>query len=121
MPGPIEKENQVSEQEHACPQCNRKIIQSISNRCMYCGAGLPEEYHLSAQEKAELMAQKMERFRETEENADQIISGLRKDFAIPEKWKSKMKKKADNAAAVAAALSNIHSHSNGEDGENSSR
>ncbi len=74
----------MTETSNNCPQCNRKIMQSISNRCMYCGADLPEEHHLTAQEKNELLTAKLERFKENEENADQIISKMRQDFAIPE-------------------------------------
>ena len=74
----------MTETSNNCPQCNRKIMQSISNRCMCCGADLPEEHHLTAQEKNALLTAKLERFKENEENADQIISKMRQDFAIPE-------------------------------------
>ena len=67
-----------------CPQCNRKIMQSISNRCMYCGVDLPEEHHLSQEEKSALLASKLERFKENEANAEQKVSKMRQDFAIPE-------------------------------------
>jgi DNA-directed RNA polymerase subunit RPC12/RpoP len=40
----------MSDAKPTCPQCSRKIMQSVSNRCMYCGASLPEEHHLTAEE-----------------------------------------------------------------------
>ena len=27
----------------SCPKCQQKILQSLSKRCMYCGAELPSE------------------------------------------------------------------------------
>ena len=53
----------MTETSSNCPHCNRKIMQSISNRCMYYGADLPEEHHLTAQEKNELLTAKLERFK----------------------------------------------------------
>ena len=98
-----------------CQQCGRKVIQSISNRCMYCGADLPDEFHLDQEGKNRLLNEKLERFRQTEENADDIIYNMRKDFGLPQPKKSRKQQKADNAAATAAALANIANHS-GEDG-----
>ena len=54
----------MTETSNNCPHCNRKIMQNISNRCMYYGADLPEEHHLTAQEKNELLTAKLERFKE---------------------------------------------------------
>ena len=34
-----------------CQQCGSKILPSVSSRCMYCGADLPEEHRLSREEK----------------------------------------------------------------------
>ena len=53
-------------------------MQSFSNRCMYCGASLPEEHHLTAEEKNQLLKEKLEMFKRNEENAEEIISGMRK-------------------------------------------
>ena len=51
---------------------------SVSNRCMYCGASLPKEHHLTAEEKNQLLKEKLEMFKRNEENAEEIISGMRK-------------------------------------------
>ncbi len=118
----------MSENQHNCPQCSRKIMQSISNRCMYCGADLPEEHYLTQQEKNALLSAKMDQFRQNEENADNIISSLRKDFALPEKKVRKNRKdtckdikdsQQENAAVIAAALASINSQ-NKDGGNNSS-
>ncbi len=110
----------MSENENACPQCSRKIMQSISNRCMYCGAGLPEEHHLTRQEKNALLAAKMDQFKQNEENADNIISSIRKDFAIPERKIRKKRKdikssKEQNAADIVAALASLNDKSGSRD------
>jgi len=118
----------MSENQHACPQCSRKIMQSISNRCMYCGADLPKEHHLTQQEKNALLSAKMDQFKQNEENADNIISSMRKDFAPPEKKVHKKRKdmrkdikdcQQENAAVIAAALASINSQNN-DGGNNSS-
>ena len=97
----------MSEQNNGCPACGRKIMQSISNRCMYCGADLPEEHHLSQEQKGQLLQEKLARMKENEDNAASIISGMRRDFGIPEPKKSRKKSKEDSAAALAAALSGL--------------
>ena len=91
-------------------------MQSISNRCMYCGAALPKEHHLSEQEKNQLIMEKFARFKEHEENADEIISSIRSDFGIPaprKKKKNRKQRKKENEAAVAAVITTINTHSNG--------
>lgn len=99
----------MAEANPTCPKCSRKIMQSISNRCMYCGEALPEEHHLSAEEKNRLLTEKLEQFRRTEENADEIISGMRKGFGIPER-KSRKQKKPERGQAVNDALADINNH-----------
>ena len=76
-----------------CQQCGSKTLPSVSSRCMYCGADLPEEHRLSREEKNQLLTDKMDRFEQTEENADQIIRNMRRDYAIPEKKKRRKKRK----------------------------
>lgn len=97
--------------EHpACPQCNRKIMQSISNRCMYCGADLPKEHHLSQEQKNQLLTEKLEQFRRNEENAEELNSGMRRNFGLPEKKARKTgrkQKKTDSSQAVTDALADI--------------
>jgi len=107
----------MTETSNNCPKCSRKIMQSISNRCMYCGANLPEEHHLSEKEKAELLAAKLERFKENEENADQVISKMRQDFAIPEPKKSRKQRKKENADAINAAIAGINTQNNEGNGD----
>lgn len=98
----------MSAENQSCPKCNRKIMQSISNRCMYCGAALPEEHHLSQEEKNRLLNEKLEQFRQTEENADKIISNMRRDFGMPAPKKSRKQRKQDSAEAMAAAIANLN-------------
>ena len=105
----------MSADKISCLKCGRKIMQSISNRCMYCGEQLPEEHHLSQEEKAKLLQDKLARFKETEENADSIISGLRRDFGLPQPKKPSKQRKEDSAAAVAAAIASIQANKNGND------
>ena len=103
----------MADEKPTCLQCNRKIMQSISNRCMYCGASLPEEHHLSAEEKSRLLREKLEQMRQTEENADEIISGMRKGMGLPERKPAKQsgkQKRADSARAVDDALADISNH-----------
>jgi hypothetical protein len=76
---------------------------------MYCGADLPEEHHLSQEDKTRLLNEKLEQFRQTEENADSIINNMRKSFGLPGK-KSRKQKKTDNAQAVNDALADINDH-----------
>lgn len=99
----------MTDQKPACPNCNRKIIQSVSNRCMYCGATLPEEHHLTTEEKNRLLTEKLEQFKRNEENADEIISGMRKGFGIPER-KNRKQKKSSSAQRVDDALADISNH-----------
>ncbi len=104
----------MSENENACPKCSRKIMQSISNRCMYCGADLPEEHHLTQQEKNALLSAKLDQFKQNEENADTIISSMRQDFGLPERKIRKNRKdikasKQQNAADIAAAIASLNS------------
>lgn len=101
-----------------CPQCARKTTHSISNRCMYCGATLPEEHHLSAEEKTRLLSEKLERFKENEQNAADIVSTMRRDFGLKEPKKSRKQRKDDGSAAVAAALASINNHTDGGNGSN---
>ena len=98
-----------------CQQCGRKILPSISNRCMYCGADLPREHRLDAQQKSQLLADKLAQFKHNEENAHTIISGMRRDFGLPEPKKSRKQRKADSAAALAAAMSNLQDRSEGRE------
>jgi hypothetical protein len=109
-------EELMSVASHGCQQCGRKIIPSVSNRCMYCGADLPEEHHLSKEEKNRLLLEKHDRFKQTEENADQIISNMRRDFAIPEKKKPRKTRKQNNEAALAEAISELKSNNNSNSG-----
>ena len=106
----------MSTASHGCQQCGRKIVPSVSNRCMYCGADLPEEHHLSKEEKNSLLVEKLDRFKQTEENADQIISNMRRDFAIPEKKKPRKKRKDDNKEALAAAIAELNSNKSSNNG-----
>ena len=106
----------MSVASHGCQQCGRKIIPSVSNRCMYCGADLPEEHHLSKEEKNRLLLEKHDRLKQTEENADQIISNMRRDFAIPEKKKPRKTRKQNNEAALAEAISELKSNNNSNSG-----
>jgi len=99
----------MSDAKPTCPECSRKIMQSISNRCMYCGASLPEEHHLTAEEKNRLLTEKLEQFKRNEENADEIISSMRKGFGMPER-KSRKQKKSDSAQRVDDALADISNH-----------
>jgi hypothetical protein len=105
----------MSTAQNSCQKCQRKIIPSISNRCMYCGADLPEEHHLDAEQKSQLLADKLAQFKHNEENAHTIISGMRRDFGLPEPKKSREQQKTDNAAALAAALSNLNDQSEGKE------
>lgn len=84
-------------------------MQSISNRCMYCGADLPEEHHLTQEEKNRLLMEKLEQFKRNEENAEEIISGMRRGLGLPEQ-KPRKQKKADSAKAVTDALADISNH-----------
>ena len=99
----------MSDAKPTCPQCSRKIMQSVSNRCMYCGASLPEEHHLTAEEKNQPLKEKLEMFKRNEENAEEIISGMRKGMGIPERKKPKQKK-SDSAQRVEDALADISNH-----------
>jgi len=107
----------MTETSNNCPHCNRKIMQNISNRCMYYGADLPEEHHLTAQEKNELLTAKLERFKENQENAEHIISKMRQDFAITEFRKSRKQRKQDYEAAVTAALTSIKTTTKDDDSD----
>jgi len=100
----------------ACPQCSRKIMQNISNRCMYCGADLPEEHQLSQQEKSAFLVEKLDRMKQVEDNAEEVISNLRKDFAIPEKKKARKSGNKNSEAAIAAAIAGINTQSNSSGG-----
>jgi len=103
-----------------CLKCSRKILPSISNRCLYCGAGLPETHHLTQQEKNRVLSEKMEQFKRNEDNAEHIISAMRRDFAIPEKKLSRMKRQELNAQKAAAATAAITDTTMGSgDGGNS--
>ena len=82
-----------------CPQCVRKIMQSVSNRCMYCGADLPEVHHLSSEEKNRLLTGKLEQMRQNEENADELVSAMRRNFGMPDR-KPRMATKRINAPTV---------------------
>lgn len=96
-----------------CLQCARKIMQSVSNRCMYCGATLPEEHHLSAEEKNRLLTEKLEQMRRNEENADELISAMRRNFGLPDKKPRKAtrkEKRASSSQAVDDALADIQNH-----------
>jgi hypothetical protein len=106
----------MSSDNNGCSKCGRKILQSISNRCMYCGADLPEEHHLSQDERAALFSAKFDTFKQNEENADAIISNLRRDFGIPEPKKTRKKRKQDDKAAMAAAIASAKIHNDGNDG-----
>ena len=93
---------------------------------MYCGADLPEEHHLTQQEKNALLSAKMDQFRQNEENADNIISSLRKDLSEKKVRKNRKDTRKDikdsqqeNAAVIAAALASINSQ-NKDGGNNSS-
>ena len=33
----------------SCPKCHQKVLQSLSTRCMYCGAELPKDSQPSAE------------------------------------------------------------------------
>lgn len=106
----------MSNKHEGCVGCGRKILPSVSNRCLYCGVDLPQEHHLSREEKTALVTEKFERFRQNAENADEIVSAMRRDFGIPEPRKSRKKRKQDNAAAAAAAIAGINTTGNGGNG-----
>jgi hypothetical protein len=99
----------MTEEINNCLQCSRKIMPSISNRCMYCGTQLPEAHHLSQEEKARVLSNKMQQFKENEDNAEHIISNIRRDFALPEKRISRKKRQELNAEKTAAATAAIAS------------
>ncbi|MGA0934795.1 MAG: hypothetical protein ACO3R5_06670 [Pseudohongiellaceae bacterium] len=96
-----------------CPQCVRKIMQSVSNRCMYCGADLPEVHHLSAEEKNRLLTGKLEQMRQNEESADELVSAMRRNFGMPDRkprMATKKDKRAHSSQAVDDALADIQDH-----------
>ena len=96
-----------------CPQCVRKIMQSVSNRCMYCGADLPEVHHLSSEEKNRLLTGKLEQMRQNEENADELVSAMRRNFGMPDRkprMATKKDKRAHSSQAVDDALADIQDH-----------
>ena len=39
-----------------CPKCKQKILQSLSTRCMYCGAELPTDLHPSDAAREAILA-----------------------------------------------------------------
>ena len=96
-----------------CPQCVRKIMQCVSNRCMYCGADLPEVHHLSSEEKNRLLTGKLEQMRQNEENADELVSAMRRNFGMPDRkprMATKKDKRAHSSQAVDDALADIQDH-----------
>ena len=103
----------MTSEKVTCQACQRKVTQTVTNRCMYCGADLPEEHHLTAEEKNRLLNEKLEQFRRNEENAEELISGMRQNFDIAAprpKKKTRKEKRADKSQAVNDALSDIHNH-----------
>lgn len=45
----------MSDKPH-CPKCNQKVLQSLSTRCMYCGADLPKDYLPTDEQKQAILA-----------------------------------------------------------------
>lgn len=39
-----------------CPKCHQKVLQSLSTRCMYCGADLPKDYLPTDEQKQAILA-----------------------------------------------------------------
>lgn len=46
--------------EYHCPQCKRLIYDRMNPVCGYCGAALPKEFRLSAEEIAAIQKEKAE-------------------------------------------------------------
>ena len=46
----------MSNVKPTCPKCRQKILQSLSIRCMYCGAELPKHHHPSDEQKQAILA-----------------------------------------------------------------
>lgn len=49
----------MSDKPH-CPQCNQKVLQSLSTRCMYCGAELPKDCQPTDEQKQAILARQEE-------------------------------------------------------------
>ena len=47
-----------------CSHCNRKIMQTLNDICMYCGAPLPPEQQFSESEKLEIKTRQKEALEE---------------------------------------------------------
>ena len=47
-----------------CSQCNRKVMQTLNDICMYCGAPLPPEQQFSESEKLEIKTRQKEALEE---------------------------------------------------------
>ena len=98
--------------EGFCGNCQRKIMPSVSNRCMYCGLNLPEKYCLDEAGKKALMAEKMAAFKKNEAEAQTIIENMRKDFQLAPQNKSRKQKRQENQEAIDQALASINNHFN---------
>ena len=80
---------------------------------MYCGADLPEVHHLSSEEKNRLLTGKLEQMRQNEENADELVSAMRRNFGMPDRkprMATKKDKRAHSSQAVDDALADIQDH-----------
>ena len=100
----------MAEKTNTCPQCAREIMPSVSNRCMYCGADLPEAFRLNGEQKSALLKEKLESFRETEENAGHVITQMRQDLGMKPGRRSRRERRKDNAQALSEALASIQVH-----------
>jgi len=80
---------------------------------MYCGADLPEEHHLSAEEKTRLLIEKLVQMRQNEENADELVSAMRRNFVMPDRkprMVTKKDKRGPSSLAVGDALADIQDY-----------
>ena len=72
-----------------CGHCGRRIFRTPTNRCMYCGKPLPDQYSLSTSE--------MEAFRQRPfslgEEGDSLAGGARSADALLKSMSPRRKKK----------------------------
>jgi ribosomal protein L37E len=74
--------------EPKCGQCGRRVFRTPTNRCMYCGKPLPDQYRFSPGE--------MEAFRQRPftggEEGESFASGMRSADALIKSMSSRKKK-----------------------------
>lgn len=59
-----------------CPNCGQVLSKSLFDRCVWCGAELPEELRLSSEEKSQFRAQQKDKLADVQtERLKQELEG----------------------------------------------